>query len=273
MGQKADTLNRELIPTRTLLRWLADQVGVSIEYDNTSVADQVRYQGMLEQALASGTPRSPSMPLRDEPPLAVDEVVAAEGGALVPRPDTSGRLADDVDMVDQIAKIVGVASEGSRRDKLEGLHGALEHLMGGGDVEVPKGDSLADAMKFGHDQNHQLRDRLREAEMLIQRVAGSLQVTLINGDGTPVLDAVQRFELAKLAMRRRILELRATERTMVARGVASREWPARPMADELELAFTSLLSPAEQSAWSKTKGSSPVTPEHPPHPFEFVAED
>lgn len=266
MGQKADTLNQELVPTRSLLRWLADQVGVTIEEDITSVAEQARYQGLLERALAS---RSPAMPLREDPPRAVDDIDAG-GGALVPRPADS--TTDDVDIVDRIARLVGVTVEGTRRDRLECLHEALERIMGGGgDVEVPTGESLAQAMQFGHDQNHALRERLRTAEMLIQRIAGSLQVTLLNGDGSPVLDAVQRLESTKLLMRRRILELRGVK-LADAQLVA-----AAQAADELELQYTRLLSPAEEAEWHRVKGRtshlSEPRLEHAPHPFRFTFED
>lgn len=265
MGQKADNLNRELVPTRSLLRWLADRIGVSIEDDITSVADQVRYQHMLEQALAG-------CPTREEPPSPVDEVLAG-GGALVPRPDVRSESTDDMDMVDRISKIIGVGVDGTRRDKLEAVHEALERIVGGGgDVEVPKGDSLAEAMKFGHDQNHQLRDRLRDADMLIQRIAASLQVTRVkDGDGSEVLEAVQLFESAKLSMRRRILELRAT-------GFADAQpIAATQAADELEVQYTRMLSPTEQADWTRAKGRTPhlsgPLPEHPPHPFRFTRDD
>jgi len=267
MGQKADNLNKELVPTRDLLRWLADRVGVAIEDDITSFADQARYQGMLEQALAGYANR-------EGPPSPVDEVLAA-GGALVPRPGTA-ESTDDMDMVDQIAKIVGAPGEGTRRDKLVGIHDALERIMGGGgDVEVPKGDSLAEAMTFGHEQNHQLRDRLRDADMLIQRIAGSLQVTRVkDGDGSEVLEAVQRFEVTKEMMRRRILEQRAAGRTTSEAQRAARVGPGTLLADELELHYTRMLSPGEADAWAKAKGTvTQVVPEHPPHRVTFGAQD
>lgn len=282
MGEKADKLNAELVPTRSLLRMIADDLGVTLE-EGVTADNAVHYQKVFKNALR----RRPEVvtdgdggPFRDgiTKPQTFDEFIDKEieaveqglpdpAGALVKRPDIATEFTQDdndqalnYELIQQIAKMVGADA-----DDLVSIRSAIERAMGeGGDIEVPKGDTLADAMKHGHQENHNLRNKIKDSRLLVQRIANALQILDWNkdGDGDEVLQAIQRIETGKVMMRRRILELRQ------ARSVGGDL--ATAMADELEQQFTRLLAPHELAEWLKKRGSAAKPKiETKPHPFVF----
>jgi hypothetical protein len=282
MGEKADKLNQELVPTRSLLRWLADAVGVTIDETLTAANYEV-YRAKLSSVLvntledAGVPPRAAAHAVRTRSfEIAAVEDGEPASGALVHRPDIAEQLTDQVadtsSWIQGIAKELGLNAEGlDERTVLASIHAEILSIKAtGGDVEIPKGDTLAQAVKFGHDQNHELRDRVAKAELLIQRMAGALQVTVAkDSDGSELMEALQRIEVAKVMMRRRILELRATNKALHGAGFYGSD-----LADELETEFQRLLSPSEMSEWAKSKGvARPSVPELAPHPFVFTRDD
>jgi len=170
-----------------------------------------------------------------------------------------------------IARELGLDEEQSDGDLVVAILEEIRRIKGaGGDVEVPKGDSLGEAVAFGHRQNNELRDRVARADLLIQRIANSLQVTIDkDSDGTEILQAVQRMEVTKVELRRRIVSLRAIAKLQdVAASTTA-------VADELEAQFVRLLSPAELAAWRARAGGRPdiAIPEHGPHSFQYRHDD
>lgn len=285
MGEKADRLNVELVPTRSLLRRVADYLGV--ELDESITADNVRrYERKFMESInrlrdsAHGIPHSVSRPDPDTKTFdqVIDEAIeeAEQGGltaiehgapgALAKRSDITTEFDQDannqalnIELIKQIAKMVGADA-----DDLVSIRVAIERAMGeGGDIEVPKGDTLGDAMRHGHQQNHDLRMKIKEFRLLVQRIAAALQLVdwKPDGDGTEVLQAIQRIETGKVMMRRRILELRQ------GRVAGATVGPA--IADELESQFTRLLSPQELAEWTRKGGSAKPRQEIAPHPFVF----
>lgn len=267
MGEKADKLMRELEPTRSLLRQIGDLMGVEIEGAIT-MGNAPQYLKKFQSAfeMARTRPAAPAPKSFDD---VIDEEIERAGmagttaaGALVPRPDITTDFTEDANAqaIDREALKKIAAMLGAENDSPLAIQAALDRVMGaGGDVEVPKGDTLAQAMEHSHAQEHELRNKLRGASMLIQRIANALQVEIKAGDvdGEAILGAIQRFEVAKVMMRRRIVELRALKADKAATSTA----------DELEIQFVRMLSPAETDYWNKSKSSPGGN--YPPHPFVF----
>lgn len=269
MGEKADKLMRELEPTRSLLRQIGDMMGVEIE-GTITMGNAPQYLKQFQSAFEMARTRPVAAA-----PKSFDDVIdeeieragmagATTAGELVPRSDIpiditedAYALANDREALKRIAAMLG-----AENDTPMALQVALERIMGaGGDVEVPKGDTLLEAIEHGHRQEHELRNKHRGASMLIQRIANALQVEIKAGDvdGEAILGAIQRFEVAKVMMRRRIVELRALK--------APPDNAATITADELEIQFVRMLSPAETDYWNKSK-SSPGS-HYPSHSFVF----
>lgn len=267
MGEKADKLMRELEPTRSLLRQVGDMMGVEIE-GTITMGNAPQYLKQFQSAfeMARTRPAAPAPKSFDD---VIDEEIERAGlagataaGALVPRSDITTDFTEDsnASAVDRESLKRIAAMVGAENDTPTAIQQALERVMGaGGDVEVPKGDTLLEAIEHGHQQEHELRNRLRGASMLIQRIANALQVEIKAGDvdGEAILGAIQRFEVAKVMMRRRIVELRALKADKAATSTA----------DELEIQFVRMLSPAETDYWNKSKASPGSN--YPSHPFVF----
>lgn len=272
MGEKADKLMRELEPTRSLLRQVGDMMGVEIEGAIT-MGNAPQYLKQFQSAfeMARTRPAAPASKSFDD---VIDEEIERAGmagvtaaGALVPRSDITTDFTEEANAqaLDREALKRIAAMVGAENDTPTAIQVALERVMGaGGDVEVPKGDTLLEAIEHGHQQEHELRNKLRSASMLIQRIANALQIEIKAGDveGEAILGAIQRFEVAKVMMRRRIVELRANK--------PPPHHPATVTADELEIQFVRMLSPGETDYWNKSKSSPGILP---PHPFVFEVRD
>ncbi len=264
MGEKADKLMRELEPTRSLLRQVGDMMGVEIE-GTVTMGNAPQYLKQFQSAfeMARTRPAAPAPKSFDD---VIDEEIERAGmagataaGALVPRADITTDFTEeanaqaiDRDVLTKIAVMVG-----AENDSPLAIQAALDRVMGaGGDVEVPKGDTLAQAMEHSHAQEHDLRERLRKASMLIQRIASALQVEIKGADldGEELLGAIQRFEVAKVMMGRRIRALR--DPVLSASGPdndAAVKARRREIANELEAEFLRLLSPAELVEWNRKR--------------------
>lgn len=299
MGKMADELNQELEPTRRLLRIVGDALGVTIEEAITS-ANITRYDRLFEAAIRQR--RAPTVAPAAPParPRAVggglqwdtfddhvddqiDRMVAQ--GLTVPREGNALAVSDPAgaqntasewaEIAMSIAKTIGSSTQGSLTDVLAGILGSVRGVMiPGGDIEIPKGDSLADAVAHGHQQNHELRERHRNASMIVQRVAAVLQVAKVDDDGTEILERVQRWEHLKHAFKRRIRELRRP----AVRVSPEDEQRLTAVADELEHHLAELLSRQELADWIKSKPTGIVskaiselaaTPPTAPYPFAF----
>lgn len=296
MGKKADELMMELVPTRNLLRAIGDILGVPVEQP-VMQENAVAYLYAFERAIAIARIRR-TRPAPTESDIAFQSVVDAEiahagaasttaavhhSTALATQPDIAQEVTEE-DMtranLGGIARELGLDEEQSDGDLVVAILEEIRRIKGaGGDVEVPKGDSLGEAVAFGHRQNNELRDRVARADLLIQRIANSLQVTIDkDSDGAEILQAVQRMEVTKVELRRRIVSLRALTRLPEAthsRLDATTSAATTAAADELEAQFVRLLSPAELAAWRARAGGRPdiAIPEHGPHPFQYRHDD
>lgn len=141
-----------------------------------------------------------------------DEAVRPAGGALANR--APGLNPYQSNVISQIWRELGIPGDTMSEDEILAAVRNLKNA--GGDVEAEatpgtaSGHSLVEAMAHGRQLEHGLREELTRARSIIGRVAGALQVSQWDADGTEIVERAQRVEKAKHELRRVISVLRAS---------------------------------------------------------------
>lgn len=207
-----------------------------------------------------------------------DEIDRANGTALAPSgarttmAPSPGRGAG-ADTVDLLAREVGVSIHGLPMDRA--LQAILDRLLTiknpGVDVsaeadnpQISRGDSLATAIEHNLKTSQHLGDELRRSREIIARIAGALQISAWDADGTELVERVQRYYSLKHHISRRTKEL--------YKGNTTQQFAAT----ELQLLLAKIMSNKELAKWLEGKpagavneavleaGESPSTPEFRP---------
>jgi len=141
--------------------------------------------------------------------------------------------------VERIGELVG-AWDDDTAQMLQSIHGEILRVTGARSPEsAAPVESLAEVVGAGRDENIHLREEFTKARTIIGRVAAAMQIGEVDPDGVLLLEKVQRWESAKVLLKRRVTEL---ERQNLPR-----------MADELKVHLASLISSKEFNDWMKAK--------------------
>lgn len=183
-----------------------------------------------------------------------DEAVLP-AGALAKR--APGLNPHQSQVISQIWRELGIPGDTMSEDE---ILAAVRNLKnGGGDVEAEAtpgtatSHSLADVVAQGRQLEHGLRDELTRARDIIGRVAGALQVSQWDADGTEIIQKAQRIEKAKMALRQAITVYRLANEPSERIGV-------------LQDVLTILTSSREVARWMENKPAAVRAMEVAPTP-------
>lgn len=301
----------ELEATRYLARRMADSVGLEIDtVKNLADANGLykRFVACMGTSSAARSGRAVPTPPVDPASAGgpwhtfdgeVDETIdRMEAEGLLTKPRTSTALSRDVsaagaevdtsdrasEVVSALARELGVGGADAL-DRLEACYQEVLRLKNAGsDViaestnkALSKGDTLAQVMDHAHIQNAELRDGASKARMIVQRVAGAMQIDRYDSDGTELLERIQFFEGVKHWVKQRIrtLSVAPAELHQTIGGIAARQG----VLEELETLLARLMSPRECTDWAKarpkgiTSPAESLVPMIPPYPFVFGPPD
>lgn len=244
MGQKTDRikhLETSLAASNTLIRFIGERLHVEVD-DDVTPDNLARYLSRFAAAAAAATDveEDDDHALPGGSLQTFDKLVDQE----TDRMRESGLLGDGGSPVAMVpsARRSTAFSEGERVGVATVLDIARELHIDVSDVDLPaalvliykeilriknpgdvggesadsagltKGDSLAQAIQYGRETEHHLRDELRSSRELVARVAAAMQLPAWNPhSGEEILERIQRWESIKHLLRRRILQLDAGE--------------------------------------------------------------
>lgn len=149
-------------------------------------------------------------------------------------------------------------------EAVRSIHAALLKLKNpgdlGGDDGTPasKGDSLAEAMSHGRQAEAKLLEEVTRLRLIVQRIAGAMQVPSWDRDGTEIIEKAQRWDQARYAIKRRITELEPCSSGTDCPD-AQHHQPNEAAAAELRYMLGLLASPRDVAKWLANKPKATVT--------------
>lgn len=158
-----------------------------------------------------------------------------------------------------IARELGINLSGmTLEDAFAAIHGELLSIKnpgevgGGEDGPLSKGDTLAEQMDTYRSLSSTLHDRSAKAALILGRVAGALQVSQWDNDGTEIIEKAQRLDGMRHTIKRRIAEIERLPDEAV---------PKAFVIDELRFILASMMARSELARWLNNKPKAVATAE------------
>lgn len=271
--QQIEDLQLENDASNQLIRQLGDILGISVDSDITP-QNVVGYMAKFSAALSSNHAIAPTA---GQPGLSggnfntFDEDIDYEidranrtsgaGNALVVRDVVAQSHGDTTqEVITSIGQEVGMADAHMLTPSaaLREILGRIRTLKGTGDVgesdnpQVSKGDSLQQAIQHNSSMRQHLDSEVARVRAIVARIAGAMQISKWDDDGTELIEKIQRWETFKHVLSRRIKELRTT--------IGVHAEGHRLIADELEAQLARLMAPREFAKWLENKPRGTVSP-------------
>lgn len=277
--QQIEDLQLENDASNQLIRQLGDILGISVDSDITP-QNVVGYMAKFSAALSSNHPIAPTA---GQPGLSggnfntfdedIDDEIdranrtSGAGNAMVVRDvvvrDVVAQSHGDTtkEVITSIGQEVGMADAHMLTPSaaLREILGRIRLLKGTGDVgesdnpQVSKGDSLQQAIQHNSSMRQHLDSEVARVRAIVARIAGAMQISKWDDDGTELIEKIQRWETFKHVLSRRIKEL------LVRPSADQGAVPGFVVAQELELILAKLMAPREFAKWLENKPRGTVS--------------
>lgn len=222
-NQQLQDLENENAALQGVMAGICAQLGITTRSKSPTVIGRAIRKAIDD--LKDAAPDTPAPgALGTEPPHTFDDLVDQQierfgdeaslpAGALAKRPEPGAKAH----VISQIWRELGIPGDTMSEEQI--LAAIRNMKNAGGDVEAEAtpgtatSHSLVDVVAQGRQLEHGLRDELTRARGIISRVAGALQVSQWDADGTELVERAQRVEKAKHELRKLISSCRTGEST------------------------------------------------------------